>query len=141
MKICAICKFDKLVPEDFNKNKTKSDGFQDHCKECSRKRSANHYKNNKQDYLNNRDIRRIKLAQFVWNYLKEHPCVDCGEKDPIVLEFDHRDNKKYNISVMAGRGFSHDTLLKEIAKCDVRCANCHRRKTAIQFNYHRDVIK
>jgi hypothetical protein len=58
--------------------------------------------------------------------------VDCGESDPIVLEFDHvRGVKRGEISRLKTM-VSLETLAEEIAKCDVRCANCHRRKT------HRD---
>lgn len=75
---------------------------------------------------------RYDLRPFVRQYLLEHPCVDCGEADPIVLEFDHRDRttKRFNISRYASsRTMKAETLLAEMEKCDVRCANCHRRKT------------
>ena len=54
-------------------------------------------------------------------------CVDCQEVDPVVLHFDHRDpsTKSFNIS---SKSVSMERLLAEIAKCDVRCANCHLRK-------------
>lgn len=71
---------------------------------------------------------------WVWNYLLEHPCVDCGEKDIRVLEFDHRDpaEKTANISRLVSDGFGSARLEEEINKCDVRCGNCHRRRTKEQ---------
>jgi len=76
--------------------------------------------------------------QFLADYLAEHPCVDCGENDPLVLDFDHvRGKKKQNVSRMVVDGYCLKTLLKEISKCEVRCANCHRRKSAKQLNYHK----
>jgi hypothetical protein len=67
----------------------------------------------------------------VREYLSTHHCVDCGEADPIVLEFDHvRGTKKHTISRMIGTcAFSWAAIEREIAKCEVRCANCHRRIT------------
>lgn len=67
---------------------------------------------------------------FVEMYLCNHPCVDCGESDPVVLEFDHvRGVKLNNVSnLISGMGKFHQ-LMDEISKCDVRCANCHRKKT------------
>ena len=67
---------------------------------------------------------------LVYTYLSEHPCVDCGENDPAVLEFDHVGTKYRDISLMTRAGFAWTTIEAEIAKCVVRCANCHRRKTA-----------
>ena len=79
--------------------------------------------------------RSKKIRQQVWDYLLEHPCVDCGISDPIVLEFDHvRGDKVITISKAMQHGWSYERILSEIAKCDVRCANCHRRRTHIQFN-------
>jgi L-lysine 2,3-aminomutase len=56
-------------------------------------------------------------------------CVDCREKNPIVLDFDHLKDKKYNVSRMIHDGFSWKAILKEINKCEVVCANCHRIRT------------
>ena len=65
------------------------------------------------------------------DYLRANPCVDCGERDIVVLEFDHvRGEKKYNLSQMTSGAFGVATIQAEIEKCEVRCANCHRRKTA-----------
>jgi hypothetical protein len=56
-------------------------------------------------------------------------CIDCGENNHIVLDFDHLKDKKYNISRMIHDGFSWAAIKKEIAKCEVVCANCHRIRT------------
>jgi hypothetical protein len=62
--------------------------------------------------------------------LIEHPCVDCGENDPVVLDFDHKSDKVASISYLLGTVAGWERVEKEIEKCEVRCANCHRRKTA-----------
>ena len=56
-------------------------------------------------------------------------CMDCGETNPIVLDFDHLHDKKYNISRMIHDGFSWKAIKKEIEKCEIVCANCHRIRT------------
>jgi transcription elongation factor Elf1 len=60
---------------------------------------------------------------------KSSGCLDCGESNPIVLDFDHLKDKKYNVSRMIHDGFSWAAIKKEIAKCEVVCANCHRIRT------------
>lgn len=69
-------------------------------------------------------------------YLKGHPCVDCGETDPVVLDFDHTRDKRRAVSKMISSGFSWAAVEFEIAKCDVRCGNCHARKTARERGYY-----
>lgn len=107
-----------------------------HCKECSRAYIRSHYANNKDYYLSKARRRNLRIKtqaiQYIGNYLQSHPCIDCGEKDILVLEFDHRDrNSKIGDinSIISGSG-SLEKVSEEISKCDVRCANCHRRKTA-----------
>lgn len=74
---------------------------------------------------------RERSRAFVWQYLAAHPCVECGERDPAVLEFDHvRGHKVKDVSKLVAEGYGLETIALEIAKCEVRCANCHRRKTA-----------
>ena len=76
-------------------------------------------------------IYRNRNALFVFHYLSSRPCVDCGETDPVVLDFDHvRGVKRKNISRMLSSTHSLAAISAEIEKCDVRCANCHRRVTA-----------
>ena len=68
----------------------------------------------------------MRVAQ----HLQTHACIDCGEADPIVLEFDHvRGEKVEDVSRMVASGRSWAKIEAEIAKCEVRCANCHRRVT------------
>lgn len=78
----------------------------------------------------------------VFEYLATHHCVDCGEADPIVLEFDHRDrtSKVSEVGTMIAHGKKWEAIVEEISKCDVRCANCHRRRTAVQFNWYKDLV-
>lgn len=77
---------------------------------------------------------RVKIRGKLLEYLSVRKCIDCGENDPIVLEFDHRNakNKFKIIGKMLSGHYSWDSVLKEINKCDIRCANCHRRKTYIE---------
>ena len=62
-----------------------------------------------------------------------HPCVDCGEVDIIVLEFDHREavTKVDNVASMP-KHFGWERIWAEIQKCDVRCVKCHRHRHAAQ---------
>jgi hypothetical protein len=73
----------------------------------------------------NKQQLKQKLAQ-----IKESSgCVDCGINNHIILDFDHLHDKKYNISRMIHDGFSWAAIKKEISKCEVVCANCHRIRT------------
>lgn len=77
---------------------------------------------------------RIKIRKQLFEFLSKNPCVDCGEDDPIVLEFDHRNtrNKFKIVGKMLSGHYSWNSVYDEIKKCEVRCANCHRRKTYTQ---------
>ena len=70
-----------------------------------------------------------KIHKYVVDYLLEHPCVDCGEKDIRVLEFDHLHSKKFGISTAIHQSYKLRDIKAEIAKCEVRCSNCHLKKT------------
>lgn len=86
--------------------------------------------------------KRLEKMQKVLEYLKIHPCIDCGESHPIVLEFDHRDDteKIRAVSQMITENCGLEKIFNEIEKCDIRCANCHRRKTAIKRGYSRALL-
>lgn len=133
IKQCPHCK--QVLDESYFNWKIKGKQLAAYCKDCSRKYIRSHYARNQQYYLNKARKRRSDLkaigVEYITNYLKSHPCVDCGETDIVVLEFDHRERREKGkeISKMLNIGFQLDKLIKEISKCDVRCANCHRRKT------------
>jgi hypothetical protein len=88
-------------------------------------------------------VRYRKACQLLaYDYLMSHPCVDCGETNPVVLDFDHIDRatKSREVAWFIRR---QDLvgLAAEIAKCEVRCANDHRRKTARDLGYARWLAK
>lgn len=70
-------------------------------------------------------IRKVVVAA------KSKPCSDCSIQYPwFVMDFDHvRGQKKFNLSMTTSRQRSLRSVLDEIAKCDVVCANCHRIRT------------
>ncbi|MGR0319109.1 hypothetical protein [Agromyces sp. ZXT2-3] len=70
---------------------------------------------------------RAAHLQRIGAYLLEHPCVDCGEADIRVLDFDHRvgTRKVAEVMKLAKAAYSWERVAAEIAKCDVRCRNCH----------------
>jgi hypothetical protein len=74
--------------------------------------------------------RKDRNVRWVYDYLRDHPCVDCGEADPLLLEFDHVGDKRGGVMDLAWGEYSIESIEAEIAKCEVRCCNCHRRKTA-----------
>ncbi|HEX3100099.1 MAG TPA: hypothetical protein VHQ41_03995 [Patescibacteria group bacterium] len=80
---------------------------------------------------------RQRIRAQLFDFLSTKSCIDCGEADPILLEFDHADRKdKFkDVSKLLSGHYSWLTIQTEIAKCEVRCANCHRRKTYIQFGW------
>ena len=92
---------------------------------------------NKTDLYENQARHRQANKERMWNYLLEHPCVDCGLDDPRILEFDHvRGEKSHGVARMVtGSTFSWKRIEAEIAKCEVRCANCHRLRHYVENNY------
>lgn len=132
-KTCCSCKIAK-DPADFNSNKTRADGLQGYCRECSHKRFKHYYDTHKkyhreQVVLNKRKTKGLQ-REYLWNYLLEHPCIDCGESDPVVLEFDHvRGDKHMEVTKMVSQGYGWGTIELEIDKCDVRCVKCHKKIT------------
>lgn len=145
MKVCSKCGYDYPAPLSihFSKKSDTADGLQFSCKKCHSQYLKSHYNENKSYYKDKAHVRnkeiRITNLQFVMDYLKEHPCVDCGEKDPLVLEFDHLRDKTKEISRMVRDSVSVEVISKEIEKCEVRCCNCHRRKTIVQFGWYKDI--
>lgn len=145
MKTCTKCKKSKPLNEFSWRivGRTR----RGHCRDCQSEISKSWYKANTNRH--NKNVRKNsakynkRIRKFVAEYLLSHPCVDCGEDDMIILDFDHRDptTKTLDINKMIHNCTrSLESIQHEIAKCDVRCAGCHRRRTAKQFGSWRLVF-
>jgi hypothetical protein len=73
-----------------------------------------------------------KRNAVVKAYRKERGCAGCGEMHPAVLDLHHRDSaakhpkfKKWGAN--AWKRLSYEDIARELEKCDVLCANCHRK--------------
>jgi hypothetical protein len=81
--------------------------------------------------------RRRQQRAKVKELLRGRACVDCNEADPIVLQFDHvRGIKRDAVSNLVTRNVAWSTIEAEMAKCEIRCANCHIRRTAKQQGWY-----
>lgn len=131
---CGRCGETRAIDEF---NRSSRFGRQYYCRRCQ----SSWYRDNRVDHVanvtaNTRRYRRRNTV-IVREYLQSHPCVDCGESDPDVLEFDHVRGKQALVSRLRWVGVAAERLLGEIDKCEVRCVNCHRRRTASQFGWRK----
>lgn len=140
-RTCSICQRSRPSSEFALKNA--GTGLRStKCRACQRAYARQHYQEHRTVYLEKARRRRMAqrdlFAASLRHYFQTHPCVDCGEADPAVLDFDHRERetKAATANELIQRQ-DWSGLLTEIAKCDVRCANCHRRRTARQFGWSR----
>lgn len=140
-KLCPTCSTLKSIA-DFTHNRARPDGFNSQCKSCKRVVQRNWYAKNKARHVANVARRRraaeATIIKRILQYLSCHPCIDCGEMNPVLLEFDHvRGNKVNSVCNLISRGCGWDKIEAEINKCEVRCCRCHRLKTAEQFGYRK----
>ena len=74
----------------------------------------------------------IQRRSWLNEYKSSRGCKNCGEKDPRCLDFHHKDSMKKVKEVSQMFHLNKDALLNEIEKCDILCANCHRKITIIK---------
>ena len=128
-RTCVTCKIEKELNQ-FYKCKKYKDGYNTRCRDCTNESSKKSYfrtsgKRNK--YLVDRR-KRIK-EEFENNLIQAKiKCIKCGFDHPAALDFHHRDpSQKLNtIGDLKWAGASKERMQKELDKCDVLCANCHR---------------
>lgn len=129
-KVCNGCHEEKNL-ESFGLNRSKKDGRQTQCKDCRNKYASLWYSENKEVHKKRAEPGRRKALkrnrEALWGILSDSSCVDCGESNSLVLEFDHLHDKEAGVASLHGGSLKR--LLDEVAKCDIVCANCHRLRT------------
>ena len=101
-------------------------------REKQREAIRKHYRENKQYYIDKAYKKRDTLRRWVYDLKNNTPCTDCGIQYPYyVTDFDHieeRGVKLNTISKLINMG-STIQVKRELEKCDLVCANCHRIRT------------
>lgn len=138
-KVCCVCGEKKSVDEFY---KTARGYPSSYCKPCY---SKLHKKYNKrympkpvteeQEQANRKRAKEKsrKFYKLVYSYLSQRCCIDCGETNVVVLEFDHiNGDKDKAVSTMSQ--CSLVKVMEEIEKCEVRCRSCHKKRHSIENN-------
>lgn len=111
MPLCSTCHTEQPL-EEFYADNHRTVGHGSQCKGCTRNRKSS-----------KAQIELAKMRQ----YLILKGCLGCGNRDVRVLDFDHiYERTGYVVSLVTKYGWEHTRTQHEVAKCDVRCANCHR---------------
>jgi hypothetical protein len=93
------------------------------------------YPKNKEKHISYVKRNKQRVTEFIEKYKKERSCMDCGfsGKDyPYVLDFDHLNvgtSKAFTIGSWSHSVLSVVAIEREIEKCELVCANCHRIRT------------
>jgi hypothetical protein len=135
LKKCSKCGENKQFSSFYFRKKGPRKGqYYEKCKDCMKIRGREYYHKNHNRQLNLAINRTRKYLNAGLTFLakeKNKPCVDCGKYfPPWVMDFDHKDKKLKFANVAWLRRF-HDLakVKKEIEKCEIVCANCHRNRT------------
>lgn len=147
-KICSKCGLNKPLTDYFVKD-GRTGRLHAQCKECYKEHRrtfyADHYARYGELYRQRAQLRRARLRkEFRENmlaYLQKSKCAVCGENDIRVLEFDHINpmTKSFNISQAVSLGHGWKDVVNEMKKCRVLCANCHKKHTASQANWYKNL--
>ena len=111
---CVKCGVEQCL-DSFYTDKSADRGHRNKCKSCCNQEVSERMDN---------------MREFLRSYKMKHGCADCGyNKHWVALDFDHlpEHDKRFNIAHRLTAKM--ETMLEEIAKCEVVCANCHRIRT------------
>lgn len=142
MKLCNRCS--KLQPLE-NYNHKGKDKYQSYCKPCSREYGRENYHKNREVNAEKQRVskkNRMDAIKADIRKLKEDtPCMDCGTQYPFYcMDFDHVNGKKTtHISEMVQQGAARWKIFSEVTKCEVVCANCHRKRTFLRAGMSKEL--
>lgn len=148
MKTCTKCGIEQPLTNYFLKERA-TGRLHAQCKLCYKEHRKSymkqHYAQYGDEYRMRAKARRLHIRNELHvkmrTYMSDKACIDCGETDFRVLEFDHVDpkSKSFGIARAVTDGYKWEKILKEISKCEVVCANCHKKRTAEQFGWFRSL--
>ena len=148
MKVCSKCVKEKPDDEFFMRDKA-TGRLHAQCKICYKVHRlsyyAEHYAKYSTLYRERAKIRRNVLKQEfrhnMLSFLKNKQCTICGEQDIRTFELDHINPKEklFNVSQAVRLGYSWSAVETELKKCRILCANCHRKHTATQANWYKNI--
>lgn len=139
MKQCTGCKQDLDISEFSPKGKGR---LHPKCKKCRVKIESSYYhkspvirEKKKRTARKCMVIYKARNRAFVWKYKSDAGCLKCGEKDHVALDAHHIDAsvKEYTLNKLLKMSCALNKIKKELAKCVVLCANCHRKFHAGRF--------
>lgn len=124
-RICKEC--GKELPlEQFELEHTKKGDFRRNvCRKCRAIYRKNRRKQHPEIHLS-QALRRQK-RQGDWLLSLKTPCIICGEKESVCIDFHHTNPSEKEFTIGKHRSRSKEWLLNEISKCVCLCANCHRK--------------
>ena len=127
MKVCSKCNREK-ENDQFHSSKRTVDGLFVYCKECRKEYDKHRHVRIKPQTLLQKKKRKKELGEWLAAYKATLSCKNCGFSHPAAIDFHHRDgkDKRMTIGDIKSKGLSIKSVMKEIAKCDALCANCHR---------------
>ena len=144
MKICTKCLVEKDEDEYFVKDK-RTGRLHTQCKSCYKEHRqtyhVEHYRKYGDQYRARAKARRTlvrrELQARLIEYMRDKSCIRCGEADIRVLEFDHIDptTKRLSIARALTYGKPWEYISEEMQKCQILCANCHKKRTAAQYGW------
>jgi hypothetical protein len=133
IKVYTCCNRDLPLTE-FAVRRTRTGARQSWCRGCIAANDRQRYQRlTRPQRAERRQAERMRIALIgsrVDEILRASGCVDCGERDPVVLEFDHVGVKTSNVADLIRYGAAWSRITAEITQCEVRCVNCHKRATA-----------
>lgn len=122
----------RWLPVEFF-NRDRNAGRQYWCRGCFTAYFRNRGTKHLAQVRRSKQHRLERARDHVLLHLESSNCADCGESHLVVLEYDHvRDSKTSEVGRLVAVGAKLNAIDAEISKCDVVCANCHRRRTAVR---------
>lgn len=119
-KICPCCKI--------NERTKQTSKWAPWCKDCTNEKNKQRYIDNRDKELARDKARQAKIKYQLYCLKASIGCYICGEKDPRALDFHHKDPKQKSGQVMiVWHNLGKQAALEEANKCELLCANCHRK--------------